>query len=160
MGEKGDMINPENLRSENRLKKRSRAFKTESELERASDTESEGSKEEEDIPQVSKSRRLKNHARSQRLEETPDINASGPIKHSSAFNSHVRKIRSQGLVSSEMKGKIMSSPRNTLERFIADSGTTVPIMPLVIAKRNKLEIKEIDLDEPGWPQLQAMIWTS
>ena len=83
-------------------------------------------------------RRLKNYVRairrSLKTEETPDNTrpspATGSLGHSSTFVNRVRKIRDQGLASSAMKGKIMNSAKNTQERFIAGSGTTVPIMPL------------------------------
>jgi lambda repressor-like predicted transcriptional regulator len=76
--------------------------------------------------------------------ELPNIEAKlSPKKH------YCRKIRRQGQVSAEMLGKILTKGCNRRERFIADSGTTIPIVPASIAARNKVDVVEVDPDEPG-----------
>ena len=60
-----------------------------------------------------------------------------------------RKIRREGQVSATMMGKILTKGCNRKEVFIADSGTTIPIVPKLIADRNKVKIVAVDQDEPG-----------
>ena len=45
--------------------------------------------------------------------------------------------------------KVLTKGCNRREVFIADSGTTIPIVPKLIAVRNKVKIFEVDQDEPG-----------
>jgi hypothetical protein len=74
----------------------------------------------------------------------PDIEgAAAPQKH------NCRKIRRVGQVSATMMGKILTKGCNRRETFIADSGTTIPIVPAIIAARNKLDVFADDQDEPG-----------
>ena len=74
----------------------------------------------------------------------PDIEgAATPQKH------NCRKIRRMGQVSATMMGKILTKGCNRRETFIADSGTTIPIVPAIIAARNKLDVFAVDQDEPG-----------
>ena len=46
-----------------------------------------------------------------------------------------------------MMGKIRGGKEE--ETFIADSGTTIPIVPKLIADRNNVSIFPADPDEPG-----------
>jgi hypothetical protein len=64
-------------------------------------------------------------------------------------NNHCRQIRREGQVSATMLGKILTKGCNRREKFIADTGTTIPIVPAAIAARNKVKVEELDLDEPG-----------
>ena len=74
----------------------------------------------------------------------PDIEeAVTPRKH------NCRKIRREGQVSATMMRKILTKGFNRRETFIADTGTTIPIVPALIAARNKVEVFEVDQDEPG-----------
>ena len=46
-------------------------------------------------------------------------------------------------------GKILTKGCNRRETFIADTGTTIPIVPKLIAARNNVEMFDVDQDEPG-----------
>ena len=50
-------------------------------------------------------------------------------------------------VSATMLGKIRGG--NAKETFIADSGTTIPIVPKIIAAKNNIKVYPADPDEPG-----------
>ena len=62
----------------------------------------------------------------------------------------VRRVRPDNRLSATMYGRIMrpKSPSRRL-RFIADSGTGVPILPKEIADELDIEIRPVDPDEPG-----------
>ena len=47
-----------------------------------------------------------------------------------------------------MKGRILKQPENRKETFIADTGTSTPIVPKAVAKRNGMKWVELDTDEP------------
>ena len=48
-----------------------------------------------------------------------------------------------------MFGRIKSSARNRKEKFIADSVTGIPIVPIEIASKHGLKVEKVDRDEPG-----------
>jgi hypothetical protein len=48
-----------------------------------------------------------------------------------------------------MMGSILTKGCKQCEVFIADSGTTIPIVSKIIADRNKVTIFAVDPDEPG-----------
>ena len=48
-----------------------------------------------------------------------------------------------------MFGKIKSNARHRREKFIADSGTGIPIVPIEIATKHELKVVDPDRDEPG-----------
>ena len=48
-----------------------------------------------------------------------------------------------------MYGKIIKARSDRRLRFIADSGTGIPIIPIEIAEEHGLEIRDTDPDEPG-----------
>ena len=48
-----------------------------------------------------------------------------------------------------MFGKIKSNARHRREKFIADSGTGIPIVLLEIASKHELKVVDPDRDEPG-----------
>ena len=62
----------------------------------------------------------------------------------------VRRIKdTRGGSSATMFGRIKSSARNKKEKFIADSGTGIPIVPIEIASKHGLKVEKVDRDEPG-----------
>ena len=62
----------------------------------------------------------------------------------------VRRIRPDSMHSATMYGKIMKSKTSSRRlRFIADSGTGIPIVPVEIANEHDIEVFEVDPDEPG-----------
>ena len=62
----------------------------------------------------------------------------------------VRRIRPDNLHSATMYGRIMESKTSSRRlRFIADSGTGVPILPIEIADEHDIEVRPVDPDEPG-----------
>ena len=48
-----------------------------------------------------------------------------------------------------MHGKIITKSRQKIAKFVADSGTGIPIIPIELVKRHELEWEEVDPDEPG-----------
>ena len=48
-----------------------------------------------------------------------------------------------------MYGKIVKAQNSRRLRFIADSGTGVPIIPIEIAEDHGLEVRDTDPDKPG-----------
>ena len=48
-----------------------------------------------------------------------------------------------------MKGRILSQPGNHREIFIADTGTSTPIVPKNVTKRNGIKWGAVDRDETG-----------
>ena len=48
-----------------------------------------------------------------------------------------------------MYGRIQNSRKNRRLKFIADSGTGIPILPIEIANEHGLVVGEPDPDEPG-----------
>ena len=60
----------------------------------------------------------------------------------------VRRIKSRSDNSATMYGRIRSEC-NRKEKFVADSGTGIPIIPIEIAKAHGLTWKKVDSDEPG-----------
>ena len=62
----------------------------------------------------------------------------------------VRRIRPDSMHSATMYGKIMKSKTTSRRlRFIADSGTGIPILPVEIAKEHNITVYNVDPDEPG-----------
>ena len=68
-------------------------------------------------------------------------------KADSKFSHKIRRIRSS-TKEPEMKGRILTQPGNRKEIFIADTGTSKPIVPKAEAKRNSMKWVELDTDEP------------
>ena len=48
-----------------------------------------------------------------------------------------------------MRGRILTQPGNRKETFIADTGTSTPIVPKNVATRNGIKQGALDIDEPG-----------
>ena len=48
-----------------------------------------------------------------------------------------------------MFGRIKSNARHRKEKFIADSGTGILIVPIEIASKHELRVNKVDRDEPG-----------
>ena len=92
----------------------------------ATDTEKESSPERERVEKNS-SRRIKNRVR----------RIGGANRPSSTMMGQVVNRNNRG---------ILAGPK---ECFIPDTGTTVPIIPINIAKRNNMKINPTDSDEPG-----------
>ena len=61
----------------------------------------------------------------------------------------VRRIRSDRGASATMYGKIVKAKNSRRLKFIADSGTGMPIIPIEIAEDQGLEVRDTDPDEPG-----------
>ena len=59
-----------------------------------------------------------------------------------------------------MIGKILRHPNNLPEIFIADSGTTICLIPEQIAIRNRVKIIECDEDESGVENASGQNMTS
>ena len=60
----------------------------------------------------------------------------------------IRRIKSRSTNSATMYGRIRSKS-NKKERFVADSGTGIPIIPIEIVEEHNLEWEKVDPDEPG-----------
>ena len=60
----------------------------------------------------------------------------------------VRRIKSRSNNSATMYGRIRYIS-NKKERFVADSGTGIPIIPIEIVEDHGLKWEKVDADEPG-----------
>ena len=49
-----------------------------------------------------------------------------------------------------MKGRVLGRSTNKNETWVADSGTSVSIMPVNIAKRNGIKWRALNQDEPNY----------
>ena len=79
----------------------------------------------------------------------------------SAFQERVRRILKIGRINTvrsdpNMKGRILGDSCNKFLNFIADTGTSVAIIPWSLAERNKLQIVPADPDEPEYNGVEGM----
>ena len=54
-----------------------------------------------------------------------------------------------------MRGRVLGRSTNIYETWVADSGTSVSIIPVNIAKRNGIRWRALDPDEPNY---SSVIW--
>ena len=72
-----------------------------------------------------------------------------------AFEERVGRILKVGRVNTmrsdpTMRGRILGISCNKFEKFIADTGTFVAIIPRSVVEKNKLQLGPVDPDEPDY----------
>ena len=78
-----------------------------------------------------------------------------------AFEERVGRILKVGRVNTmrsdpTMRGRILGISCNKFEKFIADTGTFVAIIPRSVVEKNKLQLGPVDPDEPDYEGVTGM----
>ena len=58
-----------------------------------------------------------------------------------------------------MKGRILGNSCNKFFNFIAETGTSVAIIPRSLAERNKLQVEPADPDKPEYEGVMGLKFT-
>ena len=84
------------------------------------------------------------------VEEINDFSEKILKAYKNRMKTHkIRRIKSQSGNSATMYGKIKTNSRQKRAKFVADSGTGIPIIPMELVRKYELAWGDVDPDEPG-----------